>query len=162
MKTIVSNESFVSLTEVERLQKNTMAEGEEGEKAEAEFLALKEMLNDESPDLEYWDVDLLQKIDGVAREAFADCELQIGLKTDEYSTALAVYADKVTELIKKVKANHDLTPSVLAKFVYLMNDASGIIEPLPILTASVMDSLLLSFSHCSEAIDMVSPYVIGL
>ena len=159
---IVSSSEICEQATVDKLLCERMEPGIIGQQAQEELDAVKKKIVLASPDIGFWDSMMLCKIDNAAEEAFSEINLQIGFKSDEYYTVLAVYVKSVKEIISKLKANHALTPSIVAKFSVLMSDHSGTTAPLPLLTAYPIDAILNSFVKTPMAINMVSTQFINM
>jgi hypothetical protein len=107
------------------------------------------------PDLSIWTPSLLAEIDGLAHSTFQNCGSEIGMREDNYLTALVVYEELLSGAIKKAWPGDVRVGGIIGRLRWhLALRPSG--AAMPIITESVYNLLVLSLSQVSNGITEVS------
>jgi hypothetical protein len=106
-------------------------------------------------DIDIWTPSLLQEIDKIAHSTFQNCGSEIGMREDEYLTALVVYEESVSGAIKKAWPEDIRVAGIIGRLKWhLALRPSG--AAMPIITESVYNLLVPTLSQFSNGITEVS------
>ena len=153
---LVSQGDFPSPKEIDRLLKRGNKEGVDQAEYESELGAIRDKMVLVEPAYDFWDDELLEAIDDIAVDQLQDVEKIIGIYEPEYVNALSQYAKEVIKTIQEFHPDNVLTPKVVARFKFAMNDTEALPIALPLITDFVFEALALSFKTTPYAFDAVS------
>jgi hypothetical protein len=158
LKVVVSEGEFPSFVEVNTIYKKTIGRSKDKGDAIIKYKALEDKLQVLNPDLSFFDLDLLERIDREAITAYRGSSLDIGTGTDEDKNALAKYVEGVLDILKKERSSHPALDRIRARFKYIMTSQSTTFPAIPLCTAFVQKAILSSLSKLDRAIDFVSVF----
>ena len=121
-----------------------------------EIARIDSLFRNGTPRLTFWTVALLREIDEIAQAIFKDDADEIGLATDSYWSALSKYTERAIAAIQSLQEHHPLLRSVVSRLRWATWCRKEKPQPLPLMTASVIEWIVGALSHFLRAIMEVS------
>ena len=156
-ETCASTTTFPPTEEVEGLIKEVNKSATQASVAE-KVKAIERQIDDvKNPAMNFWTLQLLEAIDDVAKNQFAQCPNAIGTADDMYLSALARYTSDVENKMRGLNRTHPNLETTVARFKWLMRPRIDEEDtPIPFVTGWVFEAISNSLARTPEAWKEVS------